>query len=129
VNAHILAMRALENTPETVAGRAYFISQGDPVPMWGWIDQVLDAHGLPPVKKAISMNVAYPLAWVMEMGAKALELVGVKVTPLLTRFLVSEMSTDHYFNIVRAKKELGYFPSCSIADAMKKTFSGAKKVA
>ena len=129
VNAHILAMRALENTPETVAGKAYFISQGDPVPMWGWIDQVLAAHGLPPVKKALSTNVAYPLAWVMEIAAKALNLVGIKVTPLLTRFLVSEMSTDHYFNIVRAKKELGYFPSCSIADAMKKTFGGAKKVA
>jgi len=122
VHAHILAMQALENTPETVGGKAYFISQGDPVPMWGWIDQVLAVHGLPPVKKSLPTPVAHRLAWVMEMGAKALALVGIKVTPLLTRFLVSEMATDHYFNIARAKKDLGYLPSCSINDAMKRTF-------
>ena len=129
VHAHILAMKALENTPETVGGKVYFISQGDPVNMWEWIDEVLAAHGLPPVKKSLSTKVAYPLASVMEFGAKAFALVGIKVTPLLTRFLVSEMSTDHYFNIIRAKKDLGYFPSCSIADAMKKTFGAARKVA
>ena len=123
VHAHILAMKALENTPDIVSGKAYFISQGDPVNMWQWINQVLAVHGLPPVTRSLSTQVAYPLAYVMELGAKALSLVGVKITPLLTRFLVSEMSTDHYFNIVRAKKELGYFPSCSIADAMKKTFA------
>jgi nucleoside-diphosphate-sugar epimerase len=129
VNAHILAMRALESNPETVAGQAYFISQGDPVPMWGWIDQVLSAHGLEPVKKSLPTTVAYPLAWIMETGARALGLVGVRVTPLLTRFLVSEMSTDHYFTIARAKRDLGYLPSCTIADAMEKTFGSAKKVA
>lgn len=122
VRAHILAMKALENTPDVVSGKAYFISQGDPVNMWQWINQVLEVHGLSPIKRALSTRVAYPLACAMEYGAKALSLVGVKVTPLLTRFLVSEMSTDHYFNITRAKTDLGYFPSCSIAEAMKKTF-------
>lgn len=125
VNAHILAMKALENSPDEVGGKAYFISQGDPVNMWRWIDEVLAAHGLPPVKRSLSTGVAYALASVMEFAAKALSRVGLKVTPLLTRFLVTEMSTDHYFNIARAKKELGYFPSCSIADAMKKTFKSA----
>lgn len=125
VRAHILAMKALENTPDVVSGKAYFISQGDPVNMWQWINQVLAVHGLSPIKRALSTRVAYPLACAMEYGAKALSLVGIKVTPLLTRFLVSEMSTDHYFNIARAKRDLGYFPSCSIADAMEKTFGAA----
>jgi len=121
VNAHILAMRALAERPEKVGGKAYFISQGDPVKMWGWIDEVLVAHGLPPVKKALSTKVAYTLASVMEVVAKALSLIGVRMKPLLTRFLVSEMSTHHYFNIARAKSDLGYHPSCSIAEAMRRT--------
>ncbi|MEY4668006.1 MAG: hypothetical protein RL518_705 [Pseudomonadota bacterium] len=125
VNAHILAMKALETTPDRVGGKAYFISQGDPVKMWSWIDEVLAAHGLPPVKKALSTQVAYALASVMEVVARALSLVGVRIKPLLTRFLVSEMSTHHYFNIVRAQKDLGYQPSCSIAEAMKRCFASA----
>lgn len=122
VNAHILAMKALENAPETVGGKAYFVSQGDPVKMWGWIDEVLAAHGLPPVKKALPTTVAYVLACVMEAVANTLSLVGVHLKPLLTRFLVSEMSTHHYFNIERAKRDFGYQPSCTIAEAMRKTF-------
>lgn len=129
VNAHILAMKALENTPDTVGGKAYFISQGDPVKMWGWIDEVLIAHGLPPVSKAIPTTLAYGLASVMEVVANTLSLVGVQLKPLLTRFLVSEMSTHHYFNIAAARKDLGYQPSCSIAEAMKKTFGEIRKVA
>jgi nucleoside-diphosphate-sugar epimerase len=122
-------MKALENTPEVVGGHVYFISQGDPVKMWGWIDEVLTAHHLPPVRKAISKGSASAIGAVMEVVAKALSLVGLRIKPLLTRFLVSEMSTHHYFNISRARQDLGYVPSCSIAEAMKKTFGENRKVA
>ena len=129
VSAHILAMRALENTPAVVGGKAYFISQGDPVKMWVWINDVLAAHGLPPVRKSLSAKLAYRIASVMEVVAKALLLVGIRIKPLLTRFLVSEMSTHHYFNISAAKTDLGYQPSSSIAEAMRKTFGENRKVA
>jgi hypothetical protein len=65
----------------------------------------------------------------MEVVANTLSLVGVQMKPLLTRFLVSEMSTHHYFNIVAARRDFGYSPSCSIAEAMHKTFGESKKVA
>jgi nucleoside-diphosphate-sugar epimerase len=39
------------------------------------------------------------------------------------------MSTHHYFNIAAAKRDLGYNPSCSIAEAMGRTFGERKKVA
>jgi nucleoside-diphosphate-sugar epimerase len=122
-------MKALESTPESVGGKAYFISQGDPVKMWGWIDEVLVAHHLPPVRRAISKGLASVIGGVMEIVAKALSLLGIRIKPLLTRFLVSEMSTHHYFNISRARQDLGYSPSCSIAEAMRKTFGENKKVA
>ena len=125
VQAHILAMETLEKAPNRAGGKAYFISQGEPVSLWGWIDEVLVAHGLPKVQRSISAPVAHCIATVMEFVSKALGAVGVKITPLLTRFLVSEMATHHYFNISRAKEDLGYQPSCSIAVALEKTFGVA----
>jgi nucleoside-diphosphate-sugar epimerase len=126
VEAHILAMQALEAEPQKVGGRAYFISQGEPIRLWGWIDDVLAAHGLPKVTRSISVKVAHGLATLMEGISKALACIGIKTTPLLTRFLVSEMATHHYFNITRAKEDLGYHPSCTIADALRRTFSGTE---
>jgi nucleoside-diphosphate-sugar epimerase len=125
VQAHLAAMRTLESDPARAAGKAYFISQGEPVNMWQWIDQVLVAHNLPPVKRTISLSVAQSLALVFEGMAKALQLIGIQAKPLLTRFLVSEMATSHYFDISAARRDLGYSPAFTIDRAMAKTFAEA----
>jgi len=118
VSAHIQAMKALENNP-SAAGKAYFISQGEPVNMWSWINEILKNNNLPPIKKTIPARVAMSIASVLETVAK---ITPGKKEPLLTRFLVSEMATSHYFNINSAKKELSYHPAYTIKQAMQKTF-------
>jgi nucleoside-diphosphate-sugar epimerase len=123
VQAHLLAMQMLESDPSRVAGKAYFISQGDPVPLWSWIDEVLVAHGLPPVKRSISFPTAMKIAGILEALSKLLLWVGIDKQPRLTRFLVSEMATSHYFNISRANNDFGYQPSCTIKEALDRTFS------
>jgi nucleoside-diphosphate-sugar epimerase len=123
VQAHIRAMEALERTPEKVGGHVYFISQGDPVQMWSWIDEVLAANNLPKVSRALPTWVAHTLAVIMEGLAMILNRVGIAYKPLLTRFLVSEMSTDHYFDISRARNDLGFTPSCSVSEALTRTFA------
>ena len=123
VQAHIMAMRALESDNKQAQGRAYFITQGEPVRMWAWIDEVLQAHALPPVSKSIPTNLAMGLAYVMEMISKALLVCGINKPPLLTRFLVSEMATDHYFSIEAAARDLGYAPRHTMKEAMGKTFT------
>jgi nucleoside-diphosphate-sugar epimerase len=122
VAAHIAAMRALEQDSTEAFGKAYFISQGEPVPMWGWINELLAKHNLPPVKRSIPKTLALWLAYILEGVAKALNVIGVRYKPLLTRFLVSEMSTHHYFSIAAAKRDLGYQPSCTISQAMEQAF-------
>jgi len=122
VQAHILAMRALEEDKKQAQGRPYFITQGEPVKMWAWIDQVLAAHALPPVSKSIPTKVAMGIAFLMEMISKALLMCGLDKAPLLTRFLVSEMATDHYFSIEAAACDLGYKPSFTMKQAMGRTF-------
>lgn len=122
VSAHVLAMECLSREVTQVFGRVYFISQGDPVVMWDWINEVLVRSGLPPVTRSIPFALAHGLAFTMEVVALALRRVGVAYTPLLTRFLVSEMARDHYFSIEAAKRDLGYQPSCSVAEALDRTF-------
>jgi nucleoside-diphosphate-sugar epimerase len=122
VAAHLRAMQALEEGRSAVYGKAYFITQGDPVNMWQWIDQVLAAHGLAPVSRAISRPLATILAVLMESVARVLSWCGVQITPLLTRFLVSEMSTHHYFSIAAARRDLGYAPTHTVAERMAQTF-------
>ncbi len=122
VQAHLLAMRALERGDVRVCGKVYFISQGEPVLMWDWINQVLTAHGVPQVVRAVPKRVAHALAIVSELLARAAGAVGITWKPLLTRFLVSEMSTHHYFSIEAARRDLGYRPSRTIEQAMAHTF-------
>jgi nucleoside-diphosphate-sugar epimerase len=122
VQAHLAAMKTLESEPDRAGGKAYFISQGEPVKMWDWINQVLAAHGLPPVSRSLSLSVAMPLAFVIESVARLMLLVGIQVKPLLTRFLVSEMATSHFFNISAARRDLGYVPAYTVQQAMAKTF-------
>lgn len=122
VRAHILAMQALERGDVAVCGKAYFISQGDPVNMWEWINEVLQRNGLPVITRGVPRGVASCVASVCELIAKTLNGIGIAYQPLLTRFLVSEMSTNHFFSIEAARRDLGYVPSCTIQEAMRRTF-------
>jgi 2-alkyl-3-oxoalkanoate reductase len=106
VDAHLCAARALAERPES-AGKAYFISQGTPVKLWWWVDQILAKAGLPALTRSVPRPIAESLAWFFESMA---HLTGSEKEPLLTRFLVKEMATSHYFNISRARELLGYHP-------------------
>jgi nucleoside-diphosphate-sugar epimerase len=118
ISAHMLAAAALEEN-RNARGKAYFISQGEPVSLWGWINQVLELNRLPLIEKAISRKVAGVLATICEWFSK---IHPRHPEPLLTRFLVSEMATDHYFSLALARKELGFEPRFSVAEALAKTF-------
>jgi len=118
VSAHVCALEALERDP-LCRGRAYFISQGEPVELWRWVNEVLAANGLPPVSRRISRRVATGIASVAEFVAR---LRGGGKEPFLTRFLVGEMSTSHYFDISAAQRLLGYTPHFSVAAGMAETF-------
>ena len=118
VSAHLLAASALDERP-AAGGRAYFLSQGTPVPLWDWIGRVLALHGLPPVRRKVSVGLAVGLATVAEAVWKTL---GLSSDPPLTRFLAEEMATDHWFDISAARRELGFEPSCTVWEATERSF-------
>ena len=117
VDAHLAALTSLMNNPATY-GKKYFISQGEPMKLWEFVNLVLASVGLKPITKSAPKWLALKLASIFEMVALV-----TKKEPRFTRFLVSEMSTDHYFSIAAARRDLAFNPQYSMAQALEKTLS------
>lgn len=114
--AHLQAADHL--TPAAaVAGKAYFISQGEPQPLWDIVDRILDAAGEPPLTKSIPAPVAYAVGAVLEGVYGTL---GLKGEPLMTRFVAKELSTAHWFDLGAAKRDFGYEPSVSLDEGFER---------
>ena len=100
-----------------VAGKAYFISQGEPVNCWGWINDILALNGLPPVKKAISLATAWRVGAAFELLYKLFRISG---DPPMTRFLATQIRASHYYDIGRAQRDFGYNPNISTCEGMRR---------
>ena len=114
--AHLDAADSLSRN-SSVAGRVYFITQGEPVPLWDFLNRVLQTANLPAVTATISPRVAYLVGCLLEGVYRALPLSG---EPRLTRFLAEELSTAHWFDISAARRDLGYTPVTSIDDGLRR---------
>lgn len=114
--AHLLAADRL-SPGSPIAGKVYFISQGEPVPMWEMVNRLLDAVGAPSVTRTIPTWLAMGLACGFETVHR---LTGNPREPRLTRFVVHELSTAHWFDITAARRDLGYSPGVSIAEGLKR---------
>lgn len=114
--AHLCALDAL--TPEAAcAGRAYYISNGEPVPMGDLLNQILAAAGLPPVRRHVPPAVAYFAGALLEKIYGAL---GKEEEPIMTRFVAKQLATAHWFDIGAARRDLGYSPEITMAEGMKR---------
>ncbi len=94
-------------------GKAYFITNGEPVFLWDWINQLLRGLGIPEVTRHVPLPVAYAAGGLMEALWRVLPLKG---EPPMTRFVAKEMATDHWFDISAARRDLGYHPFVTMAD-------------
>jgi nucleoside-diphosphate-sugar epimerase len=116
VDAHINAADRL--SPDSpVAGKVYFISQGEPVRMAYFINRILAAANLPSLKKSLSFPIAYGLAWLIEFAATA---ANWQNEPRLTRFVVRQFATAHWFDISAARRDLEYTPRVSTEEGLRR---------
>ncbi|HNG44716.1 MAG TPA: NAD-dependent epimerase/dehydratase family protein [Elusimicrobiota bacterium] len=102
--AHWQAAQAL-GPGSRLGGRAYFLSQGHPVPIAEFMRRVADAAGLSPRLFRIPYPVAWAAGWLMEKFGG-----GESGVPLLTRFLAAELAKSHYYDIAAARTDFGYEP-------------------
>ena len=116
VEGHIRAWQALE-PGSPVAGQCYFLSDGEPVVLWDWINQLLASLGINPVTKSISYGMAKKLGWILEGVYRVFGLAG---EPRMTRFLAGQLATSHYFDISRARRDFNYEVRVSPEEGMKR---------
>jgi nucleoside-diphosphate-sugar epimerase len=97
------------------AGRAYFISNGEPRPVREIVNALLAAAGAPPVTKTLPFGVAYAIGAACEAAWTLLPLEG---EPPLTRFLAEQLATTHWYDMAPATRDFGYVPRVSIAEGL-----------
>ncbi|HCM48553.1 MAG TPA: 3-beta hydroxysteroid dehydrogenase [Colwellia sp.] len=114
--AHILAAIDLSKINSHCSGKAYFISNDQPITMAAMLNNILNCVDLPPVTKRVPSTVAYAAGATLEWFYKILN---KKQEPIMTRFVAKQLSTSHYFDISAAKKDFGYMPLISIEEGMK----------
>ena len=94
------------------AGRAFFITNGEPINLWHWIDDLLRALDRPPLPSfRVPSGAAYALGAVCEATWAILRRAD---EPPMTRFIAAELAKDHWFNITAARRDLGYVPRISM---------------
>jgi nucleoside-diphosphate-sugar epimerase len=123
--AHLLAADRLA-PGGGIAGRCYFISNGEPLPLWEMVNRILAAAGMPPVRRSIPPGAALAAGALCEAIWTVLRLTG---EPPMTRFVAREMATAHWFDISAARRDLAYKPEISIDEGLKrlqKWLSGGK---
>ncbi|SNB46806.1 NAD-dependent epimerase/dehydratase family protein [Geobacter sp. DSM 9736] len=114
--AHVQAAERLA-PGSAVAGKAYFITNGEPIPLWDLVNKILAADNLPPVTRTIPPAAAYAAGFLIENVFRLLRLPG---EPPMTRFVARELSTAHWFDISAARHDFGYHPAVTIEEGIRR---------
>lgn len=121
-DAHLNAFDALAGG--RAAGKAYFISQGEPVALWPWINDLLRAMEIQPVTRKLPLPLVYGLGGLCESFWKILRRTD---DPPMSRFVAVELAKDHYFDIRAAREDLGYDPKTGMTEALQKTVADLRQ--
>ena len=114
-HAHLLAADRLAPGAQ-IAGKIYFISNGEPIDMAELIDRILALAGLPPVKRQVSAKTLHIIGWVLETLYRWF---APHHEPPVNRFVAHQLSTSHWFDISAARRDLGYEPEISIEEGLR----------
>jgi nucleoside-diphosphate-sugar epimerase len=102
--AHVQAADALR-IGSANAGKAYFITDPEPVVLWDWVNGFLERVGGARVSRRVPLRLARAVGWVMEMVWSVFRLAG---EPPMTRFVAAQLATSHTYDLSAAKRDFGY---------------------
>lgn len=112
--AHVNALLDLIGD-SNCAGKAYFISNDEPLPQGEIIQRLLAAIGIAAEVRPVPASIARIAGAVCESTWRLLNL---KSEPPVTRFSADQLSTAHWFDISAARRDLGYRAETSISQGL-----------
>ena len=115
-DAHVAALDKLSESDE-LSGRAYFITNDEPVPLREIVLGILRAASIDARVVAIPPALARLAGAGMERLWRAAR---IDSEPPLTRFVAEQLSTAHHFSIAGAKRDLQYAPQVSLAEGLER---------
>lgn len=113
--AHALALERLQPGSQT-SGKAYFISQGEPLSIESFLNALLRAGGFPPEQRRLAALTAKALA----AAARASD---NEPTPLLNPLMLDFFSHASWFDLGAARRDLDYVPKLTTAEGMSRLFT------
>jgi nucleoside-diphosphate-sugar epimerase len=115
-DAHLAALERLE-PGAAIAGKAYFITQGEPASIEGFVNGLLRAAGYP----AETRRLSTPVARVLASTAALRRAVGAD--PLVTGDLLALFGQATWFNIAAARRDLDYQPRVAMVEGFARVSS------
>ena len=112
--AHLKALDELTGRARC-AGKAYFVTNNEPMPQGEIIQKLLAAIGISVTIRAVPVAMARMAGAVCESLWKTFSL---KSEPPVTRFSVEQLATAHWFDTSAAQKDFGYVPEITIAEGL-----------
>jgi nucleoside-diphosphate-sugar epimerase len=103
-----------------VCGQAYFITNGEPIAFFDFVEKLIVEMGYPPIHGKVPYWVAYSVAAAAEAW-DTLRGGTLNAEDGLSRFSVRYMVTHHYFNIAKARRDLGWQPAVSLQEGIRLT--------
>ncbi len=115
-DAHVAALERLEPAA-AIAGKAYFVTQGEPASIEGFVNGLLRAAGYPAETRRLSAPVARLLAATAPLRR------AVGADPLVTDDLLALFGQATWFNIAAARRDLDYQPRVGMAEGFARVSS------
>lgn len=109
-----------------VCGQAYFITNGEPMAFFDFVEKVLVELGYPRIRGKVPYWLAYTAAAIAE-GIDTLKGGTLNAENGLTRFSVRYMVTHHYYSIKKAERDFGWKPKVSLTEGVRLTVEALKK--
>lgn len=113
--AHLNALQELAGDARC-AGKAYFVTNNEPLPQGEIIQRLLAAIGIEVTIRAVPVAVAKTAGSICETAWRILRLDS---EPPVTRFSVEQLATAHWFDTRAAQRDFGYSPAITIEQGLR----------
>ena len=117
--AHVQALDVLAPGSAN-AGKAYFITDPEPVAIWTWINHILGELGEPVVSRKVPLGVARFGGGLLE---GIWELFGLDGEPPMTRFVAAQLASTHWYDLSAARDDFGFAPPVGAEDGLESTIA------